>query len=580
MTDQNIETLNKIIEGGHIKPVYQPIVSLVDGQVFAYEALSRISNSDLNMNIEEMFATADRANKSWELETLCRAKTLECAVNLKEETKLFINVNPNVIHSEHFMEGFTKNKLDEFHILPENVTFEITERTSIAYNSLFHEAVNHYKNQNYGIAIDDVGSGFSGLNVIVDTKPSFIKLDMHLIRNIDKDETKFLMCKALANFCKGAGIKIIAEGIESEEELREVIKLGLDYGQGYFLGLPKESLEQITQDKASLISAYHTKQYSQQIRSSIYPMVENLCKRGCVFSPDEKAYDIYELLNTNPAIREFTIVENGVAIGFMTRADINTALGGRYGFSLHSKKNIDELINKEFLRVNCDMTVEHVSRLAMARSFEILYNPIVVEKDNQYLGIVTIKDLLETCTKIEIDAAMHSSPLTGLPGNLLVEKEIVSRIFSDKPYCITYYDLDNFKAYNDAYGFENGDLMLKLIADTLKHCSTKNEFVGHIGGDDFIVVADYDDGESYCQSVIDYFGKNVISLYCEEDVNRGYIISKNRNGVTENFPISSISIGGVTSKGKNYCNIDDFSKDVALLKKASKKKQGSCYIIT
>ncbi len=579
MIDRSIEALDKIIEGRHIKPVYQPIVSLVDGQIFAYEALSRISNSELSMNIEEMFATADIVNKSWELETLCIEKALKCAVILNDKTKLFLNVNPNVIHSNHFKEGFIKDKLHEFERLPQNVIFELTERISITNNSLFNEAVNHYKKQNYGIAIDDVGSGFSGLNVIVDTKPCFIKLDMHLIRNIDKDEIKLLMCKALTDFCKGAGIKLIAEGIESEEELREIIKLGIDYGQGYFLGLPKESFQQIAQEKASLISYYHTKQYSEKIRSSIYPTVENLCKRGCVFSPNEKAQDIYELLNTNPAIREFTVVEDGVAIGFMSRGDINTVLGGRYGFSLHSKKNIGQLINKDFLSVNCDITVEHVARLAMARSYELLYNPIIVEKENKYLGIVTIKDLLDTCTRIEIDAAMHSNPLTGLPGNLLIEKEIVFRIFSDKPYSIIYFDIDNFKAYNDAYGFQNGDLMLKLIADTLRNCSKQNEFVGHIGGDDFIVVADYDDCETYCKAVIDCFSKNITSLYRDEDVKRGYIISKNRNGVTEKFPISSISIGGVTSRGKRYRNIDDFSRDVALLKKASKKQQGSCYNI-
>ncbi len=579
MKNENLEKVERIIEDGLIKPVYQPIVSLENGSVFGYEALSRITDDNLQMGIEELFFTADTLNKSWELESLCRMKALQCSAKAKNERHLFINVNPNIIHDENFKEGFTREKLSEYGIQPDNVTFEITERVSTLHSNLFFESISHYKSQNYGIAIDDVGSGFSGLNVIVDVKPSFIKLDMHLIRNIDKDETKLLLCKALTDFCKGAGIKLIAEGIESEEELRQLIKLGVDYGQGYFLGIPKENFEEISEEKAALISICHSKQYREKVRSSVYPRVEHLCKQGCTYLSDEKVRDIYETMIENPVIMEFAILKNDVATGFMTRADINSFLGGRYGYSLHAKKMIHQLARTDFLCVNCDMTVEQVSRLAMERPSEQLYNPIVVEKAGKYFGIVTVKDLLDTCTKIEIDVAMHSNPLTGLPGNLLIEKEIIARIFSDQPYCITYYDLDNFKAYNDAYGFENGDMMLMLVAESLKSHAVRNEFIGHIGGDDFIVVADYEEGEKYCKDVIDFFSKHVASLYREEDVQRGYIISKNRSGVTENFPIASISIAGVTSRGKKYHTVDDFSTDVALLKKSSKKHKGNYYHI-
>lgn len=575
----NKQKLENILKEKCIRPVYQPIVSLADGSVYGYEALSRISNETLSMNIEVMFATADKLNRAWELEALCRSKALDGFVSVAESKMLFLNVNPNIIHDDEFKDGFTKKRLDELGVSAEHITFEITERVSVAKRGLFHESISHYQNQNYGIAIDDVGSGFSGLNVIVDVKPRFIKLDMHLIRNIDKDETKLLLCKALADFCKNAGIKLIAEGIESEEELRELIELGVDFGQGYFLALPESEISEVAEEKVKLIEKYYSKNYSGKNKTSIYPAIEYLCKPGCTFSPEDKAEDILGVLEQNPSIMEFTVVEGDRAVGFMTRADLNTVLGGRYGFNLYSRKAVKHLLRSDFLRVNCNMTVNQVARLAMQREYEQLYNPIVVEHEDKYFGIVTIKDLLDTCTRIEVDAAMHSNPLTGLPGNLLIEKEIVSRIFSHKPYCITYYDLDNFKAYNDGYGFENGDLMLKLVADILKKCATQNEFIGHIGGDDFIVAADYANGEYYCQAVIHSFKEKALSLYRDEDVNRGYIISKNRSGVTENFPIASISISGVTSKGKRYKNLDDFSRDVALLKKNSKKQEGNCYHI-
>jgi GGDEF domain-containing protein len=225
------------------------------------------------------------------------------------------------------------------------------------------------------------------------------------------------------------------------------------------------------------------------------------------------------------------------------------------------------------------MPVDAVARLAMQRPYEQLYDPIIVEEDGNFRGAVTIKDLLDTCAKIQIDIAMHANPLTGLPGNLLLEKEIKSRIFSEQPFCITYYDLDNFKGYNDSYGFINGDLMLKLLADILKEQAVKNEFVGHIGGDDFIVIADYHDGEPFCQAVLAAFGSRVLSLYRPGDVARGYIISKNRHGVTENFPLASLSIAGISNRKNMYASLEDFSKDVSALKKICKQHSGSYYEI-
>ncbi|MFT4007248.1 MAG: EAL domain-containing protein [Lacrimispora sp.] len=573
------ELLDEIIEGQYIVPVYQPIVSLINGKAFGYEALSRISEKSLEMNIEQMFKTADETNRAWELETLCRTKALESAATMDREKKLFLNVNPNVIHDNGFKDGFTKSHLEKYGLDFRNVIFEITERVAIMDSNAFLGSISHYKNQNYGIAIDDVGAGYSALSVISDVKPNLMKLDMSLVRNIDKDKTKQLLCKALVDFGKSAGIQLIAEGIETEEELETLIKLNIDLGQGYFLGIPQKSFTDIAPEKSEMIKMYCTKKYIKNIASSVYPIIGHLAKPGCIFSPDEKVETVYETLHLNPTITEFTVVEKNLAVGFMTRTTLNELLGGRYGFALNSRKIIRQVINTSFLKVNYNIPVDQVSRLAMQRTFEELYNPIVVEQEGKYIGIVTVKDLLDTSTKIEVDVAAHSNPLTGLPGNLLIEKEIVNRVCGSLPYCIIYYDIDNFKAYNDAYGFQNGDMMLTLLAGILKSCAVRDEFIGHIGGDDFIVICDYHQGEVYCKSVIDEFALQVTSLYRDEDVKNGYIVSKNRNGVTENFPIASLSVAGISNKENVYHTVDDFSKDIAQIKKKCKQQLGNYFEI-
>jgi len=581
------DILEKIIEGEHITPVYQPIVSLTDGQTFGYEALSRISDKELEMDIGQMFKVADKTNRAWELEALCRTKALKNSVNIEDGKKLFLNVNPNIIHDDKFMEGFTKkekaeftkNRINEYGLDINNIIFEITERVAIVDGDAFMGSIKHYRNQNYGIAIDDVGAGYSGLNTIANVRPNIMKLDIDLIRNIDKDETKQFLCKAMVDFGKSAGILLIAEGIETEEELKTLIKLNVDLGQGYFLDIPRQTFTNLPPEKIDIIKKAHNKKYNENPRSSIYPIIGHLAKQGHYFSPEEKIENIYEELRINHTITDFIVIENDIVTGFMSRANFLELVGGRYGFSLFAGKSIRELAGTNFLRVNFNMPIDQVSRLAMQRPFEQLYSPVVVERDGKYAGIVTIKDLLDSSTKVEIDIAMHSNPLTGLPGNLLIEKEILKRVFGLVPYCILYFDLDSFKAYNDAYGFQNGDKMLALVADIIKSCAVRNEFVGHIGGDDFIVLCDYHEGDVYCESVLKQFSTKVTALYRDEDVKNGFIISKNRHGVTENFPLASLSIAGISNKTKTYTNLDDFSNDIAQLKKKCKKHPGNYYEI-
>lgn len=576
ITYDKCQKVRKIIENKCITTVYQPIVSLADGEIFGYEALSRINNEELSIKIEEMFGSADEASLSWELEILCRTKALEGFVDYSNDGKLFININPNIIYDEKFRKGFTKEKLKELGLSEKDIIFEVTEKVARKNDDLLMQSREHYKSQNISIAIDDVASGFAGLKSLLDVKPSFVKIDISVTRDIHKDKVKLLLCKALVDFCKESNIKSIAEGVESKEELYELIKLGVDFAQGYFLGIPSDRPMEINKDKKELISKLNHEWHREKNRNSVYPRVELLCRRVTEFKADEKAEDIYIKLHKEKGIREFVVTEDDEIKGFMTRARFQDIIGGLYEFCMNAKRTLKELVEDEFLCVNYDMTVDKVSRLAMKRPYDRTYNPVVVKKDKKYLGIVTIKDLLKTCSQIDINRALDCNPLTGLPGNIVIEKEITNHILGDKPYCITYYDIDNFKAYNDAYGFEKGDSMLKLLSDTLEKCSCKNEFIGHIGGDDFIVIADYDDkGEEYSKSVMERFSSEVTKLYSKEDVESGSILSKNRNGITERFPIATISIAGVTSQVRKYENLDEFSCDIAKLKKRSKRRVGN-----
>jgi diguanylate cyclase (GGDEF)-like protein len=353
---------------------------------------------------------------------------------------------------------------------------------------------------------------------------------------------------------------------------------GAPYGQGYFPAPPGEDSHE-RPETADMTPSFQAKYYIEPGYASVYPIIGHLAKPRRTFPPEARAVEVFELTRANPDITEVCVVENGKIVGFLTRTTLNDYFGGRYGYSLHSKKKIKDLMNTSFLKVPHNLPVDVASRRAMQRPYDSIYNPIVVEKRGLFQGVVTVRDLLETSTKVQLDIAIHSNPLTGLPGNNLIEQEIKSRLFGDGPFCITYYDLDNFKSYNDAYGFANGDLMLKMVADLLRKHARKNEFLGHIGGDDFIVIADYQEGEEFCRRILEEFSREVPTLYREEDIRQGFIVSKNRHGVTENFPLASLSVAGISNREKTYASLDAFSQDVAKLKKICKQHSGNYFEI-
>ncbi|MBO5413746.1 MAG: GGDEF domain-containing protein, partial [Clostridia bacterium] len=175
------------------------------------------------------------------------------------------------------------------------------------------------------------------------------------------------------------------------------------------------------------------------------------------------------------------------------------------------------------------------------------------------------------------------SPLTGLPGNVQIQAEMKKRLLNKETFGMMYLDLDNFKAYNDVYGFLKGDEIIKFTAKTiLKNVHTEayeDSFVGHIGGDDFVAIVGETDYEKICQNIIADFDHNVISYFTEEDAQKGYIEVANRRGVMEQFPLTSISIGVVVVEAGRFKNVLEIGEAGAGVKHLAKTIQGSTYVI-
>lgn len=580
MTEDIKQQFFRILKESGISPRYQPIVSLKDGTIYGYEALSRITLDVCDFNVEEMFTIAKELHKIWELEEICRTKSLENAVNKPKNKKLFINVDANIIHDVEFQNGMTLKKLEEFKLSPEDIIFEITERTAIYDLKTFQESVDHYKTQAYKIAIDDVGSGYSGLNRICAVSPDFVKIDMAIVRDIQKDPIKKSLVSSIVRFCEDSNINLIAEGIETIEELETLISLGVTYGQGYYLKRPECNLSELDNDLRINICQLYEKYHKNAYQPSFFGAVGTISKQRAIVDRTRKGNDILEMMTKDLSLSEVCVVtEDKSVLGVLTRAKMYQQLGGRYGYDLHAQKHVTELMSKDFLVVDMRMSIETVSKMALARTEEALYDSVIVTKDDKYYGIVTIKDLLQTAITIQVKRAVESNPLTGLPGNRIIEEKVKKCIESTKQYAIIYVDIDNFKAYNDAYGFNNGDIMITTLVDCIRKSCETDTFKGHVGGDDFVLITHHYEIRNMCEDIIHNFRASIQNLYSDSDWERGFIVSKNRNGFEENFPIASLSISAITNCNRTFQNIEEFSKAIAKVKKRCKHVEGNCISI-
>ena len=227
--------LEQIIEDKKIYPVYQPIVSLQNGDILGFEALSRIALKPCTFNVEEMFTYAEEYNCLWNLEYVCRKKALKEIKNKLGDRKLFLNIDPNIFNDERFQAGMTLHNLKRYNISPENIC-------------------------------------------------------------------------------------LIAEGIETEEEMIQLIRLGVDYGQGYFLAKPTEKLHGIPDSIRKIIITENKTTTIKQETPSFFGNVGSICQRLGTTTYDTKAVAVFEFMQKQPDITEICIVDHEQKVcGLVTR---------------------------------------------------------------------------------------------------------------------------------------------------------------------------------------------------------------------------------------------------------------------
>ena len=232
-----------IIENHSLTAYFQPIIDIQTNKIFAYETLTRgvLPNGEL-MYPDVLFAKSERNDMNFTLDRMCRETALKTTAVKKIDAKVFINFIPTSIYDPEFCLASTVKWAKQLEFDPKNIVFEVVETQNVKDKEHLKTILNYYRKEGFLIALDDVGEGYSSLNMIIDIKPDIIKFDRNIIENIDKNPMKQSIYKALRGICVDNGIKILAEGVETPYELEKVKEIGVDYAQGYYFARPSAEI--------------------------------------------------------------------------------------------------------------------------------------------------------------------------------------------------------------------------------------------------------------------------------------------------------------------------------------------------
>ncbi len=232
------EMLQDAIARRDIFPVFQPVFDLSTGEMIGMEALSRGPRGSEFESGETLFSLAERTELLIPLERVCRQRSLEAAAYANPRQQIFLNLSPAAASDPEFLGPLFQEQVQSFGIEPDRIVLEITERTYAVYEGLFREVLARFRQQNFRIAVDDVGTGYSNLSSLAEIEPDYLKFDNVFVRGIDRRRVKQDLLEALMSFARKMKTKVIAEGIESKEELKVLQNLGVPYGQGFLLARP------------------------------------------------------------------------------------------------------------------------------------------------------------------------------------------------------------------------------------------------------------------------------------------------------------------------------------------------------
>lgn len=560
---------------------FQPIVNAHSGTCFGLEALLR-GHEDLGFReIHEVFDYAHDRGWSHRLDAALREVAIEKFSRLANasEIRLFFNVDNRAIQSPEFDAGEASRAMRQYGLPARALCIELSERHEIASTFLLARAPGTYRTQSFSVAIDDFGAGYAGFKLLYQHQPDFIKIDRFFISGIHADPKKKLFASKIVSLAHVLHIMVIAEGVETEKEFLACKDIGCDLMQGYLIQHPITDVAALQHTYDHILS-----RRDMRARKGDPRIVEAKLEVLPTMPIDMPPGNIFEQFRQNKRLTFFPVIDaNGHPLGVVKEEDLKEYTYSNYGKELLTNKRLGFSL-RQFLSpcptAEIDTEIDEI-----LEKFSLNENSegVIIVDDLRYVGFLSARSLLQVINEKNIASARDENPLTRLPGNTKITAFVSAALAqSEESYAMLFFDFDNFKPFNDIYGFRQGDRAILLFADLMRKIAPNSgTFLGHVGGDDFfagIKNSDFDSTMNTVTTLLADFKHQVETFYDRNAREAGFIVSKDREGQSRRFPLMTVSAAVLLMpQHRDRASLDVITRLIADLKKEAKARtDGIC----
>ena len=561
----------EVLEQRRLFSVFQPIVNLADATIYAHEALIRGPQGTPLHTPDALLRAAADEDLSHPFDYACMEVALQTWGHIKAHGRVFVNVSADALTELYAKHGREKLAMlvRSFGVLPRMLVLEVTEHERVTDMDHLAEVVRQIRSTGVSLALDDFGDGRSSLRLWSQLKPEIVKIDKYFTKDISAHADKLKTIQALQQIAIIFGSELVAEGIETAQDLRVLRDLGITYGQGYFLGHPdRQPAKYALIEAQRVLRERQIAVFPELNRSSGLGQLKSLTTVSAPTVSERTTNDQLATLFLQQAdLHAVALLDGDQPVGLINRALFMNEYSKLYYREVWGRKPCAIHANREPRLVERDHSVDQLLGILTSQDQRYLTDGFIVTENGRYMGLGTGDQLVRSVTETRIEAARHANPLTFLPGNIPISLHIERLLKKRVNFAACYADLNNFKPYNDYYGYWRGDEMIRLLARVcMEKCDAQCDFLGHVGGDDFILLFQSPDWKLRCEQIVVGFNQNALGMFDEGVRRSGGIEAEDRQGVLRFFPCTTLSIGTVAIDGSRFTRAEQVANLAALAK--------------
>jgi diguanylate cyclase (GGDEF)-like protein len=575
--------IGALIAHGRLHPVFQPILDVARSSIVAHEGLVRgPAGSALHLP-SALFPAAGAAGLTNELEFAAASVIFTSYAQSRNANLLFVNFSARsitLLGSDQGRREF-QDTLLRCQMPARSLVIEITEHERVEDHQILAHAIQFIRSLGVAIALDDFGDGKSSLRLWAELQPEYLKIDRYFCHGIHSDGKKVQTVKAMLQLAENFGSRVIAEGIEDTSDLRVVRDLGVSFVQGYATGRPHEQPATSIPGAALAVLAARDIAVFPELRrvSQFAPKAGRLLIEAPALTAASSNQKVLELFQAHPQLHAIAVLDQERPIGLVNRRRFTENYMLPYYPEIYGRKSCTTFMDRDPVVIEISQPIEDLVQVLTSDDQRYLNDGFVLVDAGNYVGLGTAEQLVRSVTELRIEAARHANPLTFLPGNIPISEHIRRLLAGNSGFGATYCDLNNFKPFNDQFGYWQGDKMIRLLASIIiSECDPQRDFAGHVGGDDFVVLFQSTDWEMRCMRIISRFNTAALTLFDQKTLSRGFIEAEDRKGNYSTFPLTTVSIGALYVSPGMFHIAEDVASAAAAAKHHAKRQNAGLYI--